>query len=162
MKGYFKKIWSKIKKLFKQGLTPIQLAMTITMAVLVSLFPIFGITTIVLTAIALPMRLNLPIMIVLSYIIEPLKILLLIPFINIGAYLFGAEHTLLSFSAIKESLSIDVVVTLKDLSYELLCGTVGWAIIVLPLSVLLYFLLKVLITAIFKFKGISTGSNKTS
>ena len=83
MTGYFKKIWNKIKKLFKQGLTPVQLAMTITMAVLVSLFPIFGITTIVLTAIALPMRLNLPIMIVLSYIIEPLKILLLIPWMKI-------------------------------------------------------------------------------
>lgn len=36
--------------LFKQGITPKQLALSITVATVVSLFPIFGISTIVLAA----------------------------------------------------------------------------------------------------------------
>jgi len=135
-------IWEKLKAVFKQGLTPKQLAMSIVIAILVSLFPVFGITTIVLTSIALPLKLNLPIMIILSYALEPLKYFVVIPFINIGARVFGANHTLLSFEAIKASYKISFFDTVKALSYELLCGFAGWTITAIPLGVLGYFLLK--------------------
>lgn len=142
MKSKILKIWEKLKDVFKQGLTPKQLALSIVIAILVSVFPIFGISTIVLTSIALPLRLNLPIMIALSYTLEPLKYLVVIPFINIGARVFGAEHTLLSYEAIKNSYKISFFETAKALSYELLCGFAGWAITAIPLGILLYFILK--------------------
>ncbi len=140
------KIWVKIKTLFKQGLTPKQLAISLVVSTLVSIFPIFGISTIALTCIALPFRLNLPIMITFSYIVGPLKFLVLIPFINLGASIFGTEHTLLTFEAIKTSYEASFWITVRDLFWELICGTAGWAITAVPLGVLLYFVLKAILT----------------
>jgi uncharacterized protein (DUF2062 family) len=146
MKSKLFKIWRKFKVLLKQGLTPKQLAISIVVSTLVSIFPMFGISTIALTCIALPFRLNLPIMIAFSYIVGPLKFLVLIPFINLGASVFGTEHTLLTFEAIKESYEANFSDTAKTLSYELLCGTVGWILTAIPLGILLYFILKGILT----------------
>ena len=116
---FFDKIWEKIKALLKQGLTPKQLALSLVVSTLVSLFPVFGITTIVLTLIAIPLRLNLPIMIAFSYVGDSLKFLLLIPFIKIGARILGTEHTLLTFEAIKASYQADFWQTAKDLTLRI-------------------------------------------
>ena len=150
--NFFKKIWYKIKGLLKQGLSPKQLALSLIISTLVSIFPIFGISTIALTCIALPFRLNLPIMIAFSYIVGPLKFLFLIPFINIGANIFGTEHTLLTFDAIKASYDINFWDTLGELSYELLCGFVGWTLTAIPIVILLFYVLKEVLTYINKLK----------
>ena len=152
MKSKLIKIWDKFKALLKQGLTPKQLALSLVVSALVSVFPIYGISTIALTCIALPFRLNLPIMIAFSYIIEPLKLLVLIPFINIGASVFGTEHTLLSFDAIKTSYNTSFWSTASQLSYELLCGSVGWILTAIPLGIVLYFILKGILTYLDQLK----------
>jgi uncharacterized protein (DUF2062 family) len=152
MKSKLIKIWEKFKAILKQGLTPKQLALSIVVSSLVSVFPIFGISTIALTCIALPLRLNLPIMIAFSYVIEPLKLIVLIPFINIGARVFSTEHTLLTFEAIKSSYETGFWSTAKELSYELLCGTVGWILTAIPLGIMFYFILKVILTYFDKLK----------
>ncbi len=145
-------IWYRLKTIFRQGLALKQLAITITVGILVSIFPIFGLTTIALTCIALPFKLNLPIMIVISYIVTPIKLLLLIPFINMGASVFGTEHTLLTVQAIKNSYESSFFNTIKSLSYELLCGFVGWTLLAVPISILLYLVLKVLLQFFVKIK----------
>ena len=150
--NFLKKTWSKLIVLFKQGLSPKQLALSLVISMLVSIFPMYGISTIILTFIALPLKLNLPIMIVVSYIAEPIKIVLLIPFINVGAWFFGVEHSLLTFEAIKLSYNESFIKTLKALSYELLCGFIGWALIAIPLGILSYFILKGVLTYFDKLK----------
>ncbi len=152
MKSKLIKLWDKFKGLLKQGLTPKQLAISLVVSSLVSIFPIFGISTIILTCIALPFRLNLPIMIAFSYVAEPLKLIVIIPFINIGARVFGTEHTLLTFEAIKTSYNIDFWNTARELSFELLCGTIGWALTAIPLGIVLYFILKGILTYFDKLK----------
>jgi len=152
MKSKLVKLWEKFKALLKQGLTPKQLALSLVVSTLVSIFPIFGISTIALTCIALPFRLNLPIMIAFSYIVGPLKFLVLIPFINLGARIFGTEHTLLTFEAIKASYEAGFWSTAKELSYELLCGTVGWILTAIPLGIILYFILKAILIYFDKLK----------
>ncbi len=159
MKAKLIKIWEKLKAILKQGLTPKQLALSIVVSTLVSIFPVFGISTIVLTFIALPFKLNLPIMIALSYVVEPLKLIVIIPFINIGGRVFGAEHTLLSFEAIKASYEISFFNTIKSLSFELLCGTIGWLFTAVPLGIMLYFVLKMILTYLGKLKANRLKSN---
>jgi len=147
--NFLKKTYEKLINVFKQGLTPKQLALTITVSIVVSLFPIFGITTVALTVIALRFKLNLPIMIILSYVIEPIKVLLLIPFIKMGGAIFGAEHTLLDLASIKDSFKNNSLLeTLGSLSFEVICGFAGWSIMVLPLSIPFYFLLKLILTKV--------------
>lgn len=141
---FLKKAWIKIKVLLKEGLTPTQLALSIVISILVSVFPVFGISTIVLTAIAVPFKLNLPIMIAVSYVAELLKAVLIIPFIKVGGVIFGADHSLLTYNAIKVSYEESFWITLRDLSYELVCGFVGWALLAVPVAIVLYFLLKMI------------------
>ena len=148
--GFLNKYWDKFKELFKQGLTAKQLALSITVSIVVSLFPIFGISTIILAALAIKFKLNLPIMIALSYIAEPIKAILFIPYINIGGAIFGVEHTLLTFEAIKASYDISFWDTIEALSFELLCGFAGWAITTIPAAILFYFLLKELLKLFIK------------
>ncbi len=162
MKSKLVKIWKKFKALLKQGLTPKQLAISLVVSALVSVFPIFGISTIALTCIALPFRLNLPIMITFSYIVGPLKFIVLIPFINLGANILGTEHTLLSFETIKASYKASFFDTAKTLSYELLCGTVGWILIAIPLGIVFYFLLKAILTYFDKLKTNRLTTNETN
>lgn len=136
------KLWEKVKALLKEGLTPKQLALSITIAMLVSVFPVFGITTIVLTALAVPLKINLPITIAVSYIIEPVKFLLVIPFIKVGGYIFKSDHSLLTYEAIKRSYDESFWATARDLSYELICGFTGWTLLAVPVAIVIYFLLK--------------------
>ncbi len=149
---FVSKAWLKIKDLLKQGLTPKQLALSLVVSTLVSIFPVFGISTIILTCLALPLRLNLPIMIGFSYVAEPLKVLLIIPFIALGGKIFGVEHKLLTYEAIKASYEISFWDTLKELSYELLCGFVGWTLLAIPVAIVAYFLLLVIFTYLDKLK----------
>lgn len=151
--NFLKKSWEKLKELFKQGLTPKQLAMSITVATVVSLFPIFGISTIILAALAVRFKLNLPIMIALSYVVEPIKAILFIPFINIGENLFGTAHTLLTLEAIKASYDLSFWNTIQELSFEILCGFAGWAMTIVPASILFYFLLRELLKLFIKPKA---------
>lgn len=139
---FLKSIYQKVINAFKQGLSPKELALSISVGIIISIFPIFGITTIVLTGIAVYFKLNLPIMIILSYIFEPVKILLIIPFINIGARIFNTEHTLLSLEAIEASYKISFIKTVVSLWYEVVCGFAGWFVFAVPLSIPFFFLLK--------------------
>ena len=152
MKNKLFNLWAKFKALLKQGLTPKQLALSLVISLLISIFPIFGLSTIALTCIAIPFRLNLPIMIASSYIFGPIKFLVLIPFINLGASIFGTEHTLLTYEAIKASYNESFFETAKSLSYELLCGSLGWLLTAIPLGIILYFILKAILTYFDKLK----------
>jgi uncharacterized protein (DUF2062 family) len=81
----------KLKTLLKQGLGPKELAVSISVAILFGVFPIYGTTTIILAFLAIRMRLNMPIMMAVSYLLTPVQILLIIPFVRLGESLFGFE-----------------------------------------------------------------------
>ena len=152
--NFIKKTYEKLINVFKQGLTPKQLALSLIVSTVISLFPIFGITTVVLTVLALRLKLNLPIMIIISYAIEPLKVLLLIPLIKIGGSIFGVNHDLLDLASIKQSFQDNSILeTIGSLSFELLCGFAGWAVTVLPLSIPAYFLVKFILSIFMKKKA---------
>ena len=155
MPSFLKKAWVKFVALFKQGLSPRDLALSIVVSLLVVVFPIFGADTIALTSIALPLRLNLPIMIAIDYIATPLKFILIIPFIKFGAMVFGTEHTLLTLDAIKSCFDVGFFSTLKSLSFELLCGFVGWAVFAIPVAIISFYILKVILIFFVKENAIT-------
>ena len=142
MNSSIKKYWKKVLLVFKQGLAPRDLALSITIALLISVFPILGVDAIILTCIAIPLRLNLPIMIVVNYAATPLKFFTLIPFISFGGLVFGTDHTLLSYDAIKTSFEQGFFYTLNSLMFELICGMVGWLVFAVPVALVGFYLLK--------------------
>lgn len=138
---------SKTVALFKQGLTPIELTQSILVSALISIIPILGVTTILLTALSLKRKLNLPIMIAISYMMWPLQILLIIPFINIGEFIFSAPQSNHSVQEIIASFQELFFGTLSDLSLELLCGFGGWLLTAVPIFSAIYLVLSLIIKA---------------
>jgi uncharacterized protein (DUF2062 family) len=136
----FSAIKSKIVAHFKQGLTPIELTQSILVSALISIIPILGVTTILLTALSLKRKLNLPIMIAISYMMWPLQILMIIPFINIGEFIFSVPQSNHSVQEIIASFQERFFGTLSDLSLELLCGFGGWLLTAVPFFTLVYFI----------------------
>ena len=137
---------TKTVALFKQGLTPIELTQSILFAALFSIIPIFGVTTILLTAFSLKRKLNLPVMIAISYLAWPLQILMIIPFINIGEYFFSVPQSHHSVEEIIASFQESFFGTLSQLSFELLCGFGGWLLTAVPFFILIYLVSNFLIS----------------
>lgn len=140
MKAFFIKIYNKIVAVFKQGLEPIQVFKSILVALLFTIIPLPGTTTIILTTVALKAKLNLPIMITFSYLITPVQYALLMPFIKVGETVFSTQHTLYSMHAIMASFENGFFDTLQKLTFEIICGMAGWAVIAIPAAFLLYYI----------------------
>ena len=145
-KWNFRALKTKTIALFKQGLTPIELTQSILVAALFSIIPFFGVTTILLTAFSLTRKLNLPIMIAISYLAWPLQILMIIPFINIGEYFFSVPQSHHSVEEIIASFQESFFGTLSQLSFELLCGFGGWLLTAVPFFIVIYLVSNFLIS----------------
>jgi uncharacterized protein (DUF2062 family) len=131
----------KLKGLLKQGLTPKELALSISIAVLIGVFPIYGTTTFILAFLALRLRLNLPIMIAVSYVLTPAQILLIIPFARVGEFLFGFETLGMDMESLQNAYADGILEVFSQYSGRLVLAVGGWIIVTIPIAVLLYMIL---------------------
>lgn len=129
---------AKTKMLFKQGLTPKELSQSIIVSALISIIPILGVSTFMISTIGIKYKLNLAIMIALSYLMWPVQILMLIPFIRIGQFIFGVPSNHHTIDEILTSFQHGFLATLSQLSVELLCGFGGWVLTAIPTAFGLY------------------------
>jgi len=136
MRFQLKRIINKIKAPFYQGLETKAIINAIIVSLLLTIFPVFGVITILLTIVALRFKLNLPIMIVVSYIATPLQYLLFIPFVHLGETIFNIQHSLISFQEIKKGFDISFWQTISGLFFKLLYGISAWTLVALPISLL--------------------------
>jgi len=136
----FQNIFQKIKKPFQQGLSASEVTKAIIVSLLFTVFPVFGVTTILLTLMAIKFKLNLPIMVIVSYLATPLQFLFFLPFIHIGETIFNMHHTLLSAQEIKNAFDVSFWKTIQDLLLELICGLSGLLFIAFPLSIFSIFI----------------------
>ncbi|TAK37429.1 MAG: DUF2062 domain-containing protein [Saprospiraceae bacterium] len=143
-----KKKWLKnkrvqqLKALLSQGTSPAALALSTTLGVLLGLFPILGTTTVAITLIAVVFRLNLPLMMALSYLVYPVQLLLIIPFIRLGEWMFGQPGQGLTLASLRASLSESFLGAVGDLWSANICGAFGWAMLAAPAGLLLYVVLE--------------------
>ena len=93
--------------LLKQGITPEKIALSIALGVTLGVFPVIGSTTVLCTAAALVLRLNLPAIQLVNFFVYPVQLALLIPFLQAGAYLFGGSAVTLSLGQIFHLLGAD-------------------------------------------------------
>jgi uncharacterized protein (DUF2062 family) len=128
----------KTTALLKQGLTPKELIQSIIVSGLISTIPILGVSTFMITTVSLKRKLNLPVMISLSYLMWPIQILLIIPFIRVGQFIFSVPRNHHTVEEIISSFQNSFFQTLSQLSFELLCGLGGWILTAVPIAVGIY------------------------
>jgi uncharacterized protein (DUF2062 family) len=71
-----------------QGLSPRRLAITLALGFAIGCIPLLGVTTAICTLLALLLRLNMPVIQAANWVAMPLQVVLLIPFLKLGQWLF--------------------------------------------------------------------------
>jgi uncharacterized protein (DUF2062 family) len=133
-----RRVLDPILGLLRQGLAPSQLALSLAFGLGVGIFPVLGVSTPLLTVIALGMRLNLPAIQLVNYPASPLQLLLIIPFVRVGERLVGAEPQPLTVSAGLELLAKGVLQAVVILWDAILHAAIGWIAIGPVLIFVLY------------------------
>lgn len=121
-----------------QGLTPEKLALCVTLGLVVGVIPVLGSTTILLAAIALLFRLNLPAIQSVNWIVYPLQLALLIPFYRLGEWLFGVPPLPISLDTVKALADAGVLHTIEVLWDTTMRALAAWMLTGLAAGTLLY------------------------
>lgn len=132
------RILHKVEKLLKEGISPRQLAWSFTLAFLIGIFPIMGTCNIIITLVALRFKLNLALMILISYLVYPVQILLFVPFIRLGEWVFRVKHSGLTWEILSAGFEQDVWETFLGFGTSLLYASAGWLLVSLATVWLLY------------------------
>lgn len=77
-----------------QGISPRRLALTLALGFAVGCIPVIGIPTVLCAALALALKLNLPAIQAANYAAMPLQLVLIVPFVRLGAWLVSARQGL--------------------------------------------------------------------
>ncbi|MFO7655864.1 MAG: DUF2062 domain-containing protein [Bacteroidales bacterium] len=136
-----KKFLKKIVYSLRKGITPHKLALSVSIGITIGILPIYGITSILITLIALVFRLNFTASQVAHYAVFPLQLLLIFPFLKLGNMIFG--HALLprTLDHFLLLMKTDFWGTMHNFWIAYLTVAAFWFILSIPLSVVLYKLL---------------------
>ena len=127
--------------LLKAGLSPGSLALTVGLGVAFGLAPTFGLTTIISTAAALRLRLNVAAMQLVCHVLSPLQLLLLLPLLRWGATLLGQGRAVanISLDQIKAMIKTDGWGSVLHLLWRAELGALLiWAVAAVPVVLGLY------------------------
>jgi len=127
--------------LLRQGVTPGRLAMSVALGVSIGLVPVLGVSTALCAAVALALRLNLPAIQLVNYLLTPLQLLLIIPQLRLGEWLVGAPRFPITLESGLAMLSNGVWSAVRALSTAILHATIAWLAVAPFLTLLLYFIL---------------------
>ena len=130
-----------IVALLKQGVSYRKIALSIAFGIILGICPVVGTSTLLCTLAALFFRLNLPAIQLVNYLVYPLQLLLLIPFLRAGALLFGDGRVPFTLNTIVAKFESDWLGTLGLLWESLFYAVIVWLLVGLPLTWLVYRLL---------------------
>jgi hypothetical protein len=142
MKNLFTKVTKPILDQLKQGATPHKLALSVAFGLILGTIPVLGATTTLCIVAAFFFGLNHIAIQTINYIAYPLQLLLLIPFIRIGEWLFRKPMTPLNLTTILEQFQISIKIALEKYLYLGLMGMVAWALIAPVAFVIIYWISK--------------------
>lgn len=73
-----------------QGISPRRLALTLALGFAIGCIPLVGLPTALCAVVALLLRLNLPAIQAANYVVMPLQVVLIVPFVRLGGWLTSA------------------------------------------------------------------------
>ncbi|MFZ0613450.1 MAG: DUF2062 domain-containing protein [Desulfobacterales bacterium] len=135
-------------RLLRQGITAEKIALGMAVGIVIGIFPVIGSTTLLCTLAAMVLRLNLPAVQLVNYLVYPLQIALLIPFFQFGAWLFNIEPLPLSASQLIEMFRADFWDAIRQLWDTTMRAIAAWGLICLPALAALYYGLRPLLKKI--------------
>ncbi len=138
-------IKEKVAAWLRQGTSPRRLALTLALGFAIGCIPVVGVPTLLCAALALALRLNLPAIQAANYAAMPLQLLLVVPFVRLGGWLFNSGPLRVSqIAAVLRSSPADLI-RQHSLTTQLLTQLTGlfghamlaWLLIAIPAVALL-------------------------
>ena len=124
-----------------RGITPGQLAIAVTIGLILGIFPMLGTTTLLCFVAGTLLRLNQPVLQAANYLVSPLQYLLLMPFIRLGEKILRTPPLQLSLSQIQQMIKTNLAAAIHQLWDATLNAIAAWAIVAVPAGVLIALLL---------------------
>ena len=140
-----RRVFDPLLDLLKAGLSPAQLALTVSLGVAVGLIPAFGITTVLSAAVALRLRLNVAAMQLATHLMTFFQLALLIPFLRAGAGIMGQGDKVagLTVASLRQLIAHEGWAAVARLLWRAELGALLlWAVAMVPLVAGLYFILR--------------------
>jgi uncharacterized protein (DUF2062 family) len=134
MAGFFhRRVLAPLLQLLRQGVTPEKLALSVALGTIVSVIPVLGVSTVTCALLAIWLRLNMPAIQLVNYLLTPAQLLLIIPFLRLGEHLAGAPRYPVTLESGLALLSHGILNAVRILWDAIVHAAVGW-LIVAPLA----------------------------
>ncbi|MBT4757053.1 MAG: DUF2062 domain-containing protein [Opitutae bacterium] len=124
----FKKLKLVVVAQLRQGLGQQACCHAIAASLTIGLFPIMGFSTFVNAFIAAYFRLNQPVVQVCNWIIAPVKVALIFPFLRLGEWLFQAKPFRLSLAEFSTRFFSEIATTTVEFAWTFAHAIAGWLI----------------------------------
>ncbi len=89
MRNSLDSIRQKAENWLQQGISPRRLALTLALGFAFGCIPVFGMPTMLCVAAAFALRLNFPVIEAANWSAMPLQVMLMVPFVRMGQWLFA-------------------------------------------------------------------------
>jgi uncharacterized protein (DUF2062 family) len=118
-----------------QGISPRRLALTLALGFAIGCIPVIGVPTVLCLGLALALRLNLPAIQAANYVVMPLQLLLIAPFVRLGAWLISAKPVgVLTPHALPHFSTLNLAARMGGMAGEAL---LAWLLVAVPAVALL-------------------------
>jgi len=156
LKQYSSRILTPVSNIRKQGFSSETLALSISIGIIGGAFPVLGLASYMCLLLTLTFRQNIIIVQVINWLVYPIQILLLIPFMKLGNAIFGGSDMTLTFHQVVVAFQSGILNGLKLIGIISLYGVIAWVVIAIPALFILYSLF------LFLFRNIKKIKLKTS
>ena len=126
-------------KIIKEGISTERLSIALALGITIGLMPLYGLTTILVSFVALSLRLNFIAMQIAHYIVTPFQLALIVPFFKAGTTMIKTSEAGFSLQQYLYLLKSDFWHAIKDFWLINLSAVGVWLIISIPLFLGLYF-----------------------
>lgn len=130
----------KVAAWLRQGVSPRRLALTLALGFAIGCIPVVGVPTLLCAALALALGLNQPAIQAANYAAMPLQLLLIVPFVRLGGWLFHSSPIRVSqFAAVLRIAPADLI-RQRSMTTQLLAQLTGafghamlaWLLLAIP------------------------------
>jgi hypothetical protein len=139
MKSLFSKLKETVFGALRQGWSADAICWSAAWGWTVGVFPIYGVTTVALGALGHLWKLNHSILQAFNYLVSPLKVALILPYVRLGEWMFRTEQPfVLSLSEFTLRFKAAPSATLQEFGMTFVHAICGWVVTV-PLWMLVVF-----------------------
>ena len=141
-----------VSNIRKQGFSSETLAMSISIGIIGGAFPVIGLASYVCLLLTLAFRQNIIIVQVVNWLVYPLQILLIIPFLRIGNSIFSGGQFTITLHQIVVAFQGGLLNGIKLIGLISLYGIIAWVAIAIPALFISYSLFLLLFRTIKRIK----------